>query len=116
MGMQIIGRPFDDAGVLRAGHAYQQATDWHLRHPQVLADARQPAVILSGNEPQVAPDLDAATRDFVLHSAQRAGLRLNDYQTAILLEGAPYALEMAQRIRKARDRLEAPALSFRLPR
>jgi len=33
IGMQIIGRPFDEATVLRVGHAYEQATDWHERHP-----------------------------------------------------------------------------------
>jgi aspartyl-tRNA(Asn)/glutamyl-tRNA(Gln) amidotransferase subunit A len=115
MGMQLIGRPFDDAGVLRAGHAYQQATDWHTRHPRVVAGAPQPAVRLTGNEPNAAPDLNATTRAFVLDSAHRAGLRLNDYQATILLEGAPYALEMAQRMRKSRDRMEPPALSFHLP-
>jgi len=33
IGMQIAGRPFDEATVLRVGHAYEQATDWHLRSP-----------------------------------------------------------------------------------
>ena len=33
MGMQIVGRAFDEAGVLRAAHAYQQATEWHSRRP-----------------------------------------------------------------------------------
>ncbi len=33
IGMQIVGRPFDEAMVLRVGHAYEQATDWHLRKP-----------------------------------------------------------------------------------
>jgi aspartyl-tRNA(Asn)/glutamyl-tRNA(Gln) amidotransferase subunit A len=28
-----VGRPFDEATVLRLGHAYQQATDWHTRRP-----------------------------------------------------------------------------------
>jgi aspartyl-tRNA(Asn)/glutamyl-tRNA(Gln) amidotransferase subunit A len=31
--MQLIGRRFDEATLLRAAHAYQQATDWHLRRP-----------------------------------------------------------------------------------
>jgi aspartyl-tRNA(Asn)/glutamyl-tRNA(Gln) amidotransferase subunit A len=31
---QLVGRPFDEATVLRAGHAFQQATDWHRRIPQ----------------------------------------------------------------------------------
>jgi aspartyl-tRNA(Asn)/glutamyl-tRNA(Gln) amidotransferase subunit A len=33
--MQLIGRPFDEATLLRAGHGYQQATDWHLRRPRI---------------------------------------------------------------------------------
>ncbi len=33
IGLQIVGRPFDEATVLRAAHAYEQATDWHTRHP-----------------------------------------------------------------------------------
>jgi aspartyl-tRNA(Asn)/glutamyl-tRNA(Gln) amidotransferase subunit A len=33
VGLQIAGRPFDEATVLRAGHAYEQATEWHLRAP-----------------------------------------------------------------------------------
>jgi len=31
IGMQILGRPFDEATVLRVGHAYEQATEWHRR-------------------------------------------------------------------------------------
>jgi aspartyl-tRNA(Asn)/glutamyl-tRNA(Gln) amidotransferase subunit A len=36
IGMQIVGRPFDEATVLRVGDAYQRVTDWHARRP-VLA-------------------------------------------------------------------------------
>jgi aspartyl-tRNA(Asn)/glutamyl-tRNA(Gln) amidotransferase subunit A len=35
LGLQIIGLPFDDAGVLAAGHAYQQRTSWHEQRPPV---------------------------------------------------------------------------------
>jgi aspartyl-tRNA(Asn)/glutamyl-tRNA(Gln) amidotransferase subunit A len=34
--LQIVGRPFAEATVLRVGHAYEQATDWHLRRPADL--------------------------------------------------------------------------------
>jgi aspartyl-tRNA(Asn)/glutamyl-tRNA(Gln) amidotransferase subunit A len=34
--LQIVGRPFDEATVLRAADAYQRLTDWHTRRP-VLA-------------------------------------------------------------------------------
>jgi aspartyl-tRNA(Asn)/glutamyl-tRNA(Gln) amidotransferase subunit A len=33
IGLQIVGRPFDEATVLRAADAYQRATDWHRRRP-----------------------------------------------------------------------------------
>ena len=33
VGLMIYGKPFDEARVLRIGHAYQQSTDWHRRHP-----------------------------------------------------------------------------------
>jgi aspartyl-tRNA(Asn)/glutamyl-tRNA(Gln) amidotransferase subunit A len=33
VGLQLVGRPFDEAAVLRVGHAYQEATRWHERHP-----------------------------------------------------------------------------------
>jgi amidase len=35
IGFQIAGRTFDEAGILAAGHAYQQQTDWHLRRPRL---------------------------------------------------------------------------------
>lgn len=31
--LQIAGRPFDEAGVLNVGHAYQQVSDWHSHRP-----------------------------------------------------------------------------------
>ena len=37
VGFQIVSRAFDEAGILAAGHAYQQATDWHLRRPPLDA-------------------------------------------------------------------------------
>lgn len=35
IGMQIAGRPFEEPTVLRAAHAYETATDWHRRHPEI---------------------------------------------------------------------------------
>jgi aspartyl-tRNA(Asn)/glutamyl-tRNA(Gln) amidotransferase subunit A len=33
VGLQIVGRPFDEGTVLRVAHAYEQASDWHLQRP-----------------------------------------------------------------------------------
>ncbi|MDA0264097.1 MAG: amidase [Chloroflexi bacterium] len=33
IGLQIAGRPFDEGTVFRAGHAYEQGTEWHSRRP-----------------------------------------------------------------------------------
>jgi aspartyl-tRNA(Asn)/glutamyl-tRNA(Gln) amidotransferase subunit A len=33
LSLQIAGRPFEEATVLRAGHAYEQATEWHTQRP-----------------------------------------------------------------------------------
>ncbi|MDO9348049.1 MAG: amidase, partial [Anaerolineales bacterium] len=33
IGLQIIGRAWGEARVLQAGHSYEQATEWHTRHP-----------------------------------------------------------------------------------
>jgi len=114
LGMQVMGRPFDEATVLRVGHAYQQATDWHLRHPQLTPGTPQPPVDASGNEPKAA-DVESRTRGLILETAMRAGLNLDERQQAILLETGPYALAMAERIRKDRNRFEEPALVFRFP-
>jgi aspartyl-tRNA(Asn)/glutamyl-tRNA(Gln) amidotransferase subunit A len=35
IGLQIVGKAFDEAGILRIAHAYEQATDWHRRRPAI---------------------------------------------------------------------------------
>lgn len=35
LSLQIVGRPFEDATVLRAGHAHENATAWKERRPQL---------------------------------------------------------------------------------
>ena len=36
IGLQIAGKPFEEATVLRMAHAYQQLTDWHRREPTAV--------------------------------------------------------------------------------
>ena len=35
IGLQLVGRLFDEATLLRAANAYEQATDWHKIHPSL---------------------------------------------------------------------------------
>ncbi len=35
LALQIAGRPFDEATVLRVAHAYEQNTSWHTRRPPI---------------------------------------------------------------------------------
>jgi len=35
IGLQIVGRPFDESLLIRLGHTYQQATAWHLKRPAI---------------------------------------------------------------------------------
>jgi aspartyl-tRNA(Asn)/glutamyl-tRNA(Gln) amidotransferase subunit A len=41
IGLQIIGGAFREETILRAAHAYEQATDWHQRHPSVEETANK---------------------------------------------------------------------------
>ena len=37
IGLQLIGRRFDEVTLLRAGRAYERETDWHTRRPPLPA-------------------------------------------------------------------------------
>lgn len=39
VGLQIIGRHYDEETILRAGHAYEKATKHHLERPQMIGGA-----------------------------------------------------------------------------
>ena len=44
IGVQLYGRPFDDATILRLAHVYQQSTDFHLQAPTVSAWSQEGGV------------------------------------------------------------------------
>ena len=35
IGLQLIGKPFDEETILRAGYAFEQATEWHTRNASI---------------------------------------------------------------------------------
>jgi aspartyl-tRNA(Asn)/glutamyl-tRNA(Gln) amidotransferase subunit A len=43
IGLQVLGKHFDEAAILRVAHAYQQATSWHLERPKLAVENRTSA-------------------------------------------------------------------------
>jgi aspartyl-tRNA(Asn)/glutamyl-tRNA(Gln) amidotransferase subunit A len=115
LGMQILGRPFGESTILRVGHAYERATEWHRRRPALAPAAEAPAVtpppVLSG----LADAGDGVLRDRCAQAARRAGLRLDDLMLAQLVEGAPHALAMTERLRRDHGLAHEPANVFTFP-
>jgi aspartyl-tRNA(Asn)/glutamyl-tRNA(Gln) amidotransferase subunit A len=113
LSLQLVGRPFDDARVLRAGHAFEQATGFSVRHP-VLTPGEAAGAIdpkpwkpdTSGVEPAVRARAEAA--------AAAAGLRLPPHILEELVAVAPAALAMAGRLARGLPR-EAEVSSIFLP-
>jgi aspartyl-tRNA(Asn)/glutamyl-tRNA(Gln) amidotransferase subunit A len=101
--MQIAGRPFDDARVLAAGHAYEQATGWHKKRPSLVPGAAPGAI---DPKPWV-PDISAvepAVRARAETAAHAANLRLPDPIMQELIAVAPWALAMARRLKRDHGR------------
>ncbi len=115
IGLQLMGRPFGEPAVLRLGHAFEQATGTRARRPPLTAGMSQPKIAPPTHEPTPPAGLDASGIDLVLAMAKKCGLKLTERQTAILLEAAPYALAMADRVRRLHDREVEPASTFRVP-
>jgi aspartyl-tRNA(Asn)/glutamyl-tRNA(Gln) amidotransferase subunit A len=110
LSLQLVGRPFDEATVLRAAHAYELATSWRQRRPVLDPAAAIPAILPPMTE--VAPVGDQATRDMVMAACRRAGLELREEQTAMICAAAPYVTAMTKRLRRERDFREEPANIF----
>ena len=113
LSMQIAGAPFAEEQVLREAHAYEQATPWRERRPQLIPGAPRvpvsPPPCLSGR------NVDTATRAQVETLARRAGLELDDMQLALTCEVAPHVFATAARIRRNHDWTDEPAEVFRPP-
>jgi aspartyl-tRNA(Asn)/glutamyl-tRNA(Gln) amidotransferase subunit A len=113
LSMQIAGRPFDEASVLRVAHAYEKATPWRGRRP----------VLMPGNPPAPKPvmsatgriEVDARTKALTEMLATRAGLKLDDWLLECLYQVAPYAFAMGSRIRRDHAFVDEPANVFVFP-
>jgi aspartyl-tRNA(Asn)/glutamyl-tRNA(Gln) amidotransferase subunit A len=108
LSMQIVGRPFDDATVLRVAHAYEGATPWRARRPVVEANAAVSTALPPIPDP-AQPEIDAARRDEIAAACRRAGLTLNERQFQQLCATAPYVEAMVGRLRRDPEFHEEPA-------
>lgn len=95
LGLQIMGRPWEDDVVLAIGKAYEVVTSWRDARPRV-ARADASAVEHRAAVPSLA--VDEGFRSCVATAAREAGLQLDDETFSLLLAAAPQALEMARRI------------------
>ncbi len=107
LSMQIVGRPFDDATVLRVAHAYEAATPWRARRPMLDPDAT-PLPLPPVPGPAV-PDISAARRDEIAALSRRAGLTMNERHFAQLCATAPYVDAMVGRLRRDPEFYEEPS-------
>ncbi|HMD62803.1 MAG TPA: amidase [Stellaceae bacterium] len=113
LSLQLAGRPFDEATVLRAAHAYETATNWRSRRPSI-----DPAAAFSTDPPppvRPEPVNDPAVRDIVLAACRCADLSLNDSQIEMICAAAPSVMAMTRRLRRERDFREEPANIFQFP-
>ncbi len=111
MSMQVAGRPFDDATVLRVAHAYEMATPWRSRRPVLDPDAVFPA-----EQPPVPPpakaDISQARRDEIAAICKRAGLVLNDRHFEQLCATAPHVEAMVARLWRDAEFYDEPSQIF----
>lgn len=114
LSMQIVGRPFEETTVLRIAHAYERATPWRRRRPQLDPNAAFSTALPPVPDPPPV-QLGQAERDVLAVMARRAGLTLNERQFAHLCAAAPHVEAMRARLRRTRGFGEEPANVFRFP-
>ena len=110
LAMQVVGRPFVDAAVLRVADAYERATPWSERRP-ALVPGTAPPPLPPVPDPTPA-EVSGAERDAIALRARRAGLGLNERQFELLCAAAPDVAAMAGRLRRPRGFEAEPVSVF----
>jgi aspartyl-tRNA(Asn)/glutamyl-tRNA(Gln) amidotransferase subunit A len=114
LGLQIAGRPYEDGTVLRIGDAYERATGWRARRPQLEPGATSPFIDAAGGHTSPVA-ADPKLRALVETMVRRSSLVLSPEHMDLLLETAPYALELVKRIRRDLDWSYGQAAVFTMP-
>lgn len=103
LSLQIVGRPLDDATVLRAGHAYERATGFWKRRPQLVAGEAAAAIDPKPWQPDTG-SVEPAVRARAQQAAINAGLKLPPEILEELVAVAPHAIAMARRLERGHPR------------
>lgn len=102
LSMQIAGRPFGEVAVLRVAHAYEQATAWRNRRPNLIPGATVTKVA-AATAPLLNGDPDPDIQEYVRVMTGRAGLMLTAQRFAQLSMLGPFALAAASRVARSAD-------------
>jgi len=73
IGMQVVGRRWDEAAVLALGHAYEQSTPWHKARPPALPAEIPPRFGAAGPPAPAPHDAGAVTAGWVMDMARLLG-------------------------------------------
>ncbi|MBI3514539.1 MAG: amidase [Proteobacteria bacterium] len=115
LSLQITGRPFAEPLVLRAAHAFERATEWHCRHPDLDQTTQGKAAdhaFRPAAAPGAAPGRPASTPDEIRAQLKLAGLTLSEPQIAELLAIYPSYEAMVRRLPRGYGYTDEPAHSF----
>lgn len=98
LGVQLVGRPFDDARILNVGAALEEALSLKAKRPELM-----PSLVADDSIPTLpSPDVDISADEGarIVGIAAAAGFKLDERLFGLLGEGAPYAWAMGERLRK----------------
>lgn len=110
LSMQVVGRPFADAMVLRVAKVYEDATPWRRRRP-VLQSGAAPLPSPPVPEPEKAA-ISRMRRDEIAMLCKRRGLTVPEKHFEQLCATAPYVEEMVGHLGRSWDFMDEPASVF----
>jgi aspartyl-tRNA(Asn)/glutamyl-tRNA(Gln) amidotransferase subunit A len=108
--MQIAGRPWDEAMVLKVADAFQRETDWHSRHPPDPGPVSPVTLAAPSPAEPVGEDIE----QWVTASLRLAQLRLRPEHRALILAAAPRVQRAIERLGTIDNRYSETAGLFSL--
>lgn len=111
LGVQLVGRPFDDARVLNVGVALEASLCLKSRRPDI-SDGPLPirdTPVLPPAEAAVSPEEGAR----IVAIAAASGFKMDERLFGLIGEAAPFAWGMGQRLRQSFDYSDEPMSIFK---